>query len=411
MDIIAPKQKPTSSFPPRQMPPPALPRPAVPPQPQSKSKLRLAGAVIVIIALITGGLYVYLPQAAITVKARSEPVTRDFEIRVDQNLQSASSADLAIPGKIIEREVSGQKKFTATGTKNVGKTASGFVTIYNFSNTTLILKKDTTELTINGRKFFFTQDASGIRPTARIGLEDEEIDETSLVPPAPLVASAPGEEFNLPVGARLEINNFAFGAQPKILYAVATAGISGGSTKLAKFVTQGDIDSAYLALSRELLDESRGEILENAFTSQVVEQQSESPAGTETAEFRVNMKMKIRALTYDEAQLKNIIYERIKRLLPKEKILSEDSARIDVKFASLDLSQGQGILQAHFEGAIVYLLDQTELLEKIRGKSADEIREIFLSKPEIDSLEVRFSPFWVKSAPKLRGKIQIQIQD
>ncbi|OGE79416.1 MAG: hypothetical protein A2751_05270 [Candidatus Doudnabacteria bacterium RIFCSPHIGHO2_01_FULL_46_14] len=383
-------------------------------------KLRALVAAVFLIALVVGGLYIFLPQATITVKARTEPVARDFEIRVDQNTITASSADMTVPGKIIEREVSGQKQYASTGTRNIGKTASGFVSIYNFSKSTLILKAQTTVLTANGRKYFFTQDATGIRPTARIGLEDEEIDETSLAAPVPLVAAAAGEEYNLPAGTRLEIQNEAFGAQPQKLYAVAGEGISGGTTRIAKLVTQNDLDTAYQALASELLDQTRAEltkddpgarVLDNAFTSQILEQQSQTAVGTETASFEVSGRVKIRALAYDEKDVRKIIFEMIKRLLPEQKILLENSATVDASFLSLSLDQAAGTLSAHFQGTIVYRLDREELREKVRGKTTEEIREIMLSKPEIDSLEVQFSPFWVKSAPKLRPKIKIVTAD
>ncbi len=414
MDIIRVNPN-RQSIPASSLPPPAAsePRFRFP-----KIKWRAPIAVIVILALIVSGLYLFLPQAVITVKARTEPVARNFEIKVSQNVSEPSSADLAVPGKMIERELAGSKKYGATGTKNVGKTASGFVSIYNFSKTTLILKAQTTVLTANGRKYYFTQDAPGIRPTARIGGpgEDEEIDETSLVPPVPLVAASAGEEYNLTPGTRLEIDNEAFGAQPQKLYAVAGEGITGGTTKLAKFVTQGDIDSAYKALTAELLDQSREEllagnpnirVLDNAFTTEILEQQSPARAGAEVSEFEVSAKVSIRALSFDQNDVQKIVFDLIKRLLPEEKILSESGSVLDVSFLSLSLSEAAGVLSAHFEGKIVYRLDQGELLEKVRGKSAEEIREIFLSKPEVDSLEVQFSPFWVKSAPKMRGKIKI----
>ncbi|OGE76889.1 MAG: hypothetical protein A3A83_00995 [Candidatus Doudnabacteria bacterium RIFCSPLOWO2_01_FULL_48_57] len=391
--------------------------PQQPPSDRPRFKWRIPVAIVTMIAVIAAGLFVFLPQAHITVKARTEPLTRDFEIKLDQSAQVASSADLVIPGKIIEREVAGQNKYTATGTKNVGKTASGFVTIYNFSKTTLILKKDTTELTANGRKYYFTQDVGGIRPTARIGQPGEdEIDETSLIPPVPVVGAGPGDEYNLPANARIEIKNEAFGAQPQTLYATVSEGISGGTTKQVKIVTAGDIESGYQALSRELLDRARADlaaanpgakILDNAVTVQVLDQKADPAAGAEAQQFSVNARVKIKALTYDEDEIREIIFLRIKRLLPPEKILSDDTANFDVKMNAVNLDQGQAALQVHFEGDIVYELDKAGLLEKVRGKSAEEIREIFLSKPEIESLEVQFSPFWVKNAPSLRGKIRI----
>ena len=100
-----------------------------------------------VVTAIVGGVallglfsFFILPQVIVTAALRSEPTTRDFEIRVDSRLSQVDAAALAVPGKVLEQEVPGSKAFTPTGTRNVGQTASGFIHIYNFSKTTLILK-------------------------------------------------------------------------------------------------------------------------------------------------------------------------------------------------------------------------------------------------------------------------------
>ena len=377
----------------------------------------VAVLILAVVAVVTMGL-VFLPEATIRVEARSEPVTRDFEIRVDKSRAQVSAEDMAVPASYIETEITDQKTFPATGTKNVGKKASGFVYIYNFSKTTLILKTQTTVLTANGRQYVFTQDVSGIRPTARIGLEDEEVDPTSLIPPVPLVAENPGEEYNLPAGTRLEIQNEAFGSQPKLLYAIVAEDVSGGSTKQLKVVTQSDIDGSYDALFRDIVSKAKtdlagqnpgAKILDNALSAEIVEKQTPAAAGTEAADFTSSMKLKIRALAYDETQVLDLASERIKRLLPETKVLIPNDHRIGSQFANVNLDAGTGILVTHFEGQVFYKLDEAELLEKVRGKTVDEIREILLSQPEINAIEIKLAPFWVKKAPKLKGKTKIEL--
>ena len=75
-----------------------------------------------------------------------------------------------------------------------------------------------------------------------------------------------------------------------------------------------------------------------------------------------------------------------------------------------NLELGTGVLTNHFESRIVYLVDGDELKRKVSGKSEDEIRELLLSRPEIESVDVSFSPFWVKSAPRLVNRIRIDNQ-
>jgi len=233
------------------------------------------------------------------------------------------------------------------------------------------------------------------------------------------VASAPGEEYNLPVGTRIEIENEAFGNQPKLLYGIVAEAISGGSTKQVKVVTEGDIDQAYKNLAQDLLNQARADLikensdfklLDNAFVAQFGTQTVSHQVGAETAEFTAQTIMHLRAVVYDESQVIELIAGRIKRLLPKNKELQENDQRLTTYLMNLNVDTGQALLVNHYEGQIVFKLDALEITEKVRGKSVAEIREILLSQPEIGSIEVKLSPFWVKSAPKIRSKISVNIQ-
>src|SRR3989344_2769792 len=355
--------------------------------------------------------FLVLPEARIKVAARTEPVTRDFEIEVNQNENTANPAELAVPARIVTEEVEDKKTFPSTGVKNVGRKASGFIYIYNFSKTTLILRAGTTILTAGDRKYYFTQDVTGIRPTAFIGLQDQEIDETSLIPPVPVVAALPGEVYNLAKGSRLEIQNEVFGKQPKSLYAVAAEDLSGGTTKEVKYVTPDDIAKAGNGLAAELIERELKKLsaASESAASEVLEKKALVPASTETPEFEVSAKVKIQALVYEEADVRDIIIQRIERLLPKNKSLKKDGAfRLGSKFISISIPDGKGVLATHFEGEIIYSLDTAQLTEKVKGKTAEEIREILLSRPEIASVDIKFYPSWVKKAPKFGSKIFLQ---
>lgn len=420
LDIaVRKKTRSTSLSPPASLKPDALAL-EVPP-PQSKSVWpRLILAVSLLAVLAAGFLaIVILPEARIKLLVRGEPVAREFEITVDANASTPSMANLAIPGKRVTAEKSGKKSFSSTGTKNIGQKASGFVNIYNFSKSTLILKAQTTVLTANGRQYFFTQDVANIRPTALLGLEDQEVDVTSLIPPVPIVAASPGETYNLEQGARLEITNEAFGHQAKTLYAAAAAAVGGGTTKEIKVVTEGDVAAALKNLTAELIAEGKKEaagekgtleLLDQALTFEVIEEKAWANPGTETAEFGVEAKVKIQGLAYDRTQALEVARQRIERLLPENQRLQAGSAAFDANFITVNLQQGIGILKIRFEGQIVYEIDRQDFLRKIRGKNAEEIREIALSRPEVEEVEIRFYPFWVRHAPKFLKKLNLEVE-
>lgn len=389
---------------------------AIPRKTWPKAIASSAGLVVLLLVVFS---VLILPEARVAVTVRGEPVTRDFEIRVDQNVSAPTPADLAIPGKIITQEISGTKTFPATGSRNIGRKASGFVTLYNFSKTPLILKAQTTVLAAAGRKYYFTQDVGNIRPTALLGLEQQEVDLTSLVAPVPVAAGAPGPEYNLPAGARLEIENQAFGKQPKLLWATVAENLSGGTNQEVKVASQGDIAQAYGALTKELIGTARQavtaeksdlKLLDNAAVAETVEQKTSVSAGADAAEFAATLKVRVSALVYDESQVRAIITERIKRLLPENKALKAGAPEtLTASFVNLSLPSGQGVLAAHFEGQIIYRVNASELLAKVRGKTPEEIREILLSRPEIAAVTIKLYPFWVKRVPSFGKKVYLQI--
>ena len=374
----------------------------------------VAGVVLVATLMV---LFV-LPQVEVAIAVRSEPTTRDFEIRVDQKLDRVDAAELAVPGRLLDQEVPGSKAFPATGARNVGQTASGFVYIYNFTKTTLILRKDTTVLTANGRQYLFTQDVSNIRPTALLGLTEQEVDPSSLIPPVPVVAAAPGEQHNMPSGARLEITNEVLGAQPEVLYAVVADGIAGGTTKEIKIASQTDLLQALGTVRQETIEgakqvlfaENPGlKLFGGAMSAEIIEQSTSVQPGAEVSVFEAAVRLRLLALVFNEGEIRSLIQSRIERLLPYNKKLKDpEDSRLQMDLVNVNLTDGQAVILAHYEGEIVYQLDEEEIRDRLKGKNIEEIREILLSRPEVQAAEVRFSPFWVKKAPKFGKNIYLE---
>lgn len=386
--------------------------------------LKFAFVAIPLVGFAIGVLgFLVLPEAKITVSQRTEPVTRDLEIRVDVDQGLPDVAGLAVPGTKVEQEESGTEKGLSTGVRNTGAKASGFVYVYNFSKNTLILKSQTTVLTApSGKKYIFAQDVSGIRPTALLGLEEQEVDPTSLVAPVPTIAELPGEEYNLPKGTRLEIRNEAFGSNPKTLYAVVSEDqISGGSTRSVKVVTDGDIKKAHQSLTAALVDKARDRLaaelgsdtrlLDRAYATEILESGVSVAVGREQAEFEVSQKIKLQALLFHESDAAEVVMSRVARLMPDDKTLrAGEKTSLDCQYKSTDLSAGQGLLLCHFEGLIEYQVDTAFIRDRVRGRTPDEIKELLLSRPEIASVDVKFLPFWVSKAPVYNKRIQILIQ-
>lgn len=388
------------------------------------SKIIGFAAVLAAIAVILGVLAFYqLPKAEISVKPRSEPMIRDgIEVLVDSQINAVDEQAQSIPGKKVSQEFSETKTYPVNGTKNVGEKASGFVTIYNFSNTTLILKKATTRLQgSNGKVYYFLQDVGSIRPTVRVG-SGAEINPQTLIDPVPIVAAEAGEDSNVAAGTRFEIINEVFGHKPDVLYAINSNPVSGGSTNTVKMLSDADVNFAREDLLKTVLEKYRTQIAsqfsttsrleDNAFKFQVAEETLSNPVGTEVQNFSMTQKIRINALLYDTEDLRGLIVNKIVRLLPENKyLLPESEQKLSGQFISLDLGVGSGTLKAHFESTVRYTLNPSFLVKSILKKSPSDAKDILLSRPEIEDVNIQLTPFWVKTVPAFENKVIFKVEN
>lgn len=374
---------------------------------------------LVVLVLVVFGLAVLLPQAQITVYARSEPIMRDLEISVDKNTRSTNNSNLTVPGIAVSREISHTKNFPATGVKLTGNKATGNVQLYNFTKNTLTLRAATTSLVVDGKRYSFTKDVTGLRPTARIGQGGEqEIDTSSLIPPVGIVAQDVGANFNIGADVRLEIQNTALGQAD--VYAETVGSVTGGSSNEIKVLSQADIDKATQAMQNELASLAEQEIKEagqedaslkilpNAVKSEVLAKTANKEVNDEANDFDMTIIAKVTGVGFNEEDVKNLVLEKINSVLSEDKYLLEDGKQeLRTNFKSVNIDNGTGVLAVHFETTAAYKVENTNLSRILAGKDAVEIQEILLTKPEIDRVDVTFSPFFVKKAPRFNGKIYI----
>jgi hypothetical protein len=381
------------------------------------SKVLLLTAVVLVIIIFAS--VVLLPRADITVYARSEPITRDADITVDKDAKNPDSTRQTIPGEIVAKEVSNTKTFQTSGTKNVGEKATGSIILYNFTKNTLTLKASTTTLLINGKKYFFTKDVTGIRPTARIGTgADQEIDQSSLGAPVPIIADQAGEAYNLSANQKFTVQNAALG-ETEDVYAMNPGAITGGTSKTIKIMSQEDLDRATAEMTDEIATVAETElakdnqnshlkILPTGSNKEILAKTANKNVGDEAEEFDMTVIGRLTGLAYDEQNVKSVFVDQINEILGDDKYLLEDGQQnVSAKFKSLDLANGRGVLTVHFETVAAYKINNNNLSKTLAGKNAIQIKEILLSRPEVDRVDVKFSPFFVNKAPRWNGKVYI----
>ncbi len=367
------------------------------------SKIFVLCLVVLVVAIF--GLAVLLPKADITIFARSESVSRDFEIAVDRSVSTTDTAAMQIPGVFVSKEFSQTKTFNATGTKASGTKASGSVTIYNMTSNTLTLRAATTTLIAGGKRFSFTRDVSGIKPngSANTGIG--------------IVAQEGGEDYNLPANTKFQIVNAALGNQN--VYAINPTALAGGVTSTgAKVVSQTDLDKAVEALLVDVVNLAEEDLsatnavkirlLNSVVKKEVLAKTANKNVGDEAETFDMTVIARVTGLAFREDDVTKVVKDKINEVLSSDKYLLDGQEKYTAEFKSIDPTLSKGILAVHFDTVAAYKVGENELPKILAGKNESEIKEILLSKPEVDNVDVKFWPEWfVHKAPKFNGKIKI----
>ncbi len=368
------------------------------------SKYFILALVLLVVAVFA--LAVLLPKATITVSARSEPITRDFEILVDKTYSVADPSKLQIPGMLISKEISETQNFTATGESLTGTKASGSVVIHNLTANTLTLRAATTALVANGKRYTLAADATGIKPNNGVNAAIK------------ITAEQAGESSNLPAQTRFEIVNQALGTTNQV-YAISSTAITGGVATSSTVLSQADIDKATAELVNKVLARAEADLtaensmqiklVENGVTREILAKAANKDVGQATEDFDMTLIAKISGLAMKQDDITSVIVAKINEVLSSDKYLVQNAEqKMTATFKSVDLAAGRGVLAVHFETTVAYKVENENLVKVLSGKNESEIKEILSSKPEIDDVKVEFWPKGlVHKAPRLNGKIYI----
>ena len=227
-----------------------------------------------------------------------------------------------------------------------------------------------------------------------------------------------GEDYDLPGGTQLAINNAILGSQPQILYAKNTDPITGGFTRLQNTISIADQAKAKTDLANQILGAAQAKLNDpNAVllpTGSTVTNQIttfDQPIGTATNQFNGTLTAHVNGLTFESTQLKTLIEQRVSVTLDANKYLVTDQEEdITNDYKTVSIAQGTGLLTVHFQGIMAAKVDSSGIASEINGKNAFDIKELLLSDPNIDGVDITFKPFWVKSVPRFSGKVYVSVQ-
>lgn len=371
-----------------------------PPSPHLKLYRRIAVTfVLVTMLMLLAVAYLSFSRATIRVEAAEQPVDASFT--ADVVLVPVEENEVA--GRVVSNvfEQSSVREISGTGGETVEAKAGGFVTIYNNHTAAQPLVATTRLLSESGVLF--------------------RIDDSVTVPAGGSVlvmahADQLGASGNIGP-TRFTIPGLAASMQETI-YAESKEAFTGGVVTL-KVVTQEDLDIASSALETEMLTAAMdtlrleaGEYSGEAFFHEVMERKTDTPPGTEAGSVAVSIKMRVVGVFFDEAELSALAEGKLYEEVPEGMdLVSVDEASFVYTVEDYDLEAQIANVRVSLTGlaslsATSPVLDKDEFL----GKSAGEVQTALERSPAVESVEITFTPFWLKIMPTLKDHIKIIIE-
>lgn len=167
-------------------------------------------------------------------------------------------------------------------------------------------------------------------------------------------------------------------------------------------------NSAVVALKRKV---PGGFVLdESAIVEEDIETTCFKTAETITPDFNCYGKIKLKGLAFKTEDLKNIALGFLLAVTPSLKELRAESLEISSALKVGAVKAGKMVLSISAEVKSFEQLNQDLLFYQVYGKNAENIRRVILDNfSQIERVELRFWPFWVKRAPKDIERIKINL--
>lgn len=366
--------------------------------------LFLGGGLTTVLAVFLVWALVFAPQATITIYAKttSEKVQKNVTLG-DSLVTDSGVGTIKTTTKQEKRDDSVEVE--ATGQRDIGEVAKGVVSITTNSATLSQagLAAGAT-VTLNGKQFV-TQEAVSfvVDPTT----------DSFIATNVPIAAQSNGETYNITDGA----GNVA-GAN-----ATVAGSTSGGTTKLAKVVTEVDVRSARDKIKGEVAENIKSDmtskfgdeyvVIQASFKSQVADPVAAPALGevTDSGKFKLTVTTTYTLVAINKDEIKNFtkkILEEKAESLGGQKIYDygENKASLNsfVKPEGGDVATGVLVTS----GKLGPVIDSDDVIRDMAGKRIMEVKAILEKKNGVTRVDVDM--FFTSTVPADPNKVTVRFE-
>ncbi|MDQ3008800.1 MAG: hypothetical protein M3Q81_04365 [bacterium] len=377
----------------------------------------IGGGILVLII----GFFFFLQttvQAMVTLKLKTVPVSKDVVITVDSSATASNPEELILAGQVTSTEVEGTKSAPVTGVKLVGEQAKGAVSLLNKTNSPKVFAAGTQ---LSNGKYIYTLDQEVTVASASV-TQSGSNSETRTYGSADgaVTSSVIGPESNMPKDTELQIASFDKGTYAAT---VKENGLSGGSSREAKVISEQDRVKLQAELTKELIEQAGKELQDEASDglyvvpsgkSSVVSSEFSGKVADEAENLSLTLTVKVEAITYLASDLQPLASQVLSSSIPEGFELSSDEPNIMSTPESSSSPSAQIKLNANVSAVAKPKISLDTWKEEVAGKPVAQALSDLRSKSEIESVDIVLNPgiagAFIRSMPPVQ-RVQITVNE
>ena len=388
-----------SAPPKRQVPAPRKPLPSGPPLGSYRPYL-IGAAVLVVVGLLVGILY--LPTATATVFVQGTPIKGDVTLLGAPGTAAGSPDHFAT--QALHASQSQTFPGTPTGQKQIDATkAAGSVTFTpncGSDNCSFTVRAGTDVSTGSGKHYMTQKDVTVHSPQT-----------------VAVLAAQAGLNGNTESDTIRYINN-------EILSLLATVSnaqpISGGAdARTATIIQQSDIDSirdvyakdAVPQVTDQLNGKAQGQKLVLVGNGVQTVATADHKVGEEVTGFTITIKVSGDGVAFDEKAVQQMLKGFLQRKVPQGSQLTIDGITLKYDPPTDANADGHITLNGHLSGFYTPIFIETAIRGHLKGMSPSKARAFLQTLPNVMEARVTQSPFGLPWLPFFSSRITLKIQE
>ncbi len=360
----------------------------------------------VILALVVSAVVAYflLVKVKIVIALKNEAMTGELPFTVYDKGDDYALPEGSVKGLVKKIEVDKSQSFSVSGSEVIGEEVSGKMIIYNkyIKNQPLVA---TTRLLGADGKLFRLKNSVDIPANSQLEVE--------VYADKPTPDMTVGQE-------RFTIPGLHTDLQTKI-YAESLAGAITYQKKMKRVIKQEDIDTATKKIKDTLIEQAKTDVTNSYgdFDQQLYQVDETSlvtsvdgKLGEERDSLTIKIKGSVVAVAFNGQDALALIKKKVVASLPVNKeLLGLQDKEVDYNLTKADVDNKIAEVRANYVGqAEVTSLNNLIDKNKLVNLNADQLGNYLKSLPEISSYELTFYPQFIKKAPGLVDRIELELK-